>query len=422
MINRKIAPSIKRIEKLHLPKPKKIKLSNGIPVHIVNMGTQDVLKLHLAFRSGRPFEQKKLIAKATSSLLKEGTSNYTSAEIAEQIDFYGATLSTPTNLDNSNLVFYSLNKHFATLIPLVAELLMNPIFPQTELDTYIENNKRRLQVDMTKNDVVAYRKVTEYIFGADHPYGYNSDERLYNRVKRTDLVKHFQKHYNARNCQLFISGRVTDEVIQLLDQYLGQLPIGRKSRMTKFKLTTETPEKRHITIPNSMQTAIRIGKRMMGRTHPDFAGFMVLNTILGGYFGSRLMMNIREDKGYTYNIYATQDTMLKDACFYVATEVGNEFVDAAKKEIYKEIDRLRNDLITESELQMVRNYMLGNMLNMVDGPFRVADVVRTMVLNNMPYTTFDKLINTVNTVSTQELRDLAQKYLTTDDMWEVTAG
>jgi len=261
MINRKIAPPIKRIEKLHLPKPKKIKLSNGIPVHIVNMGTQDVLKLHLAFRSGRPFEQKKLIAKATSSLLKEGTANYTSAEIAEQIDFYGATLSTPTNLDNSNLIFYSLNKHFATLIPLVAELLMNPIFPQTELDTYIENNKRRLQVDMTKNDVVAYRKVTEYIFGADHPYGYNSDERLYNRVKRTDLVKHFQKHYNARNCQLFISGRVTDEVIQLLDQYLGQLPIGRKSRMTKFKLTTETPEKRHITIPNSMQTAIRIGKR-----------------------------------------------------------------------------------------------------------------------------------------------------------------
>ncbi len=422
MINRKIAPPIKRIEKLHLPKPKKTKLSNGIPVHIVNMGTQAVLKLHLAFRSGRPFEQKRLIAKATSSLLKEGTANYTSAEIAEQIDFYGATLSTPTNLDNSNLVFYSLNKHFATLIPLVAELLMNPVFPQSELDTYIENNKRRLQVDLTKNDVVAYRKVTEYIYGADHPYGYNSDEQTYNRIKRTDLVKHFQKHYNARNCELFISGRVTDEVIQLLDQYLGQLPVGRKSRMTKFNLTTEVPEKRHITIPNSMQTAIRIGKRMIRRTHPDFAGFTVLNTILGGYFGSRLMMNIREDKGYTYNIYSTQDTMLKDACFYVATEVGNEFVDAAKKEIYKEIDRLRNDLITESELQMVRNYMLGNMLNMVDGPFRVADVVRTMVLNKMPYSTFDKLIHTVNTVSTQELRDLAQKYLTTDDMWEVTVG
>ncbi len=422
MIDRKIAPSIKRIEKLHLPKPKKAKLSNGIPVHIVNMGTQDVIKLQLVFRSGRPFEQKRLIAKATSRLIKEGTKKHTSGEIAEQIDFYGATLTTPTNLDNSNLVFYSLNKHFATLIPLVAELLMNPIFPQAELDTYLENSKRRLQVDLTKNDVVAYRKVTEYMFGENHPYGYNSDEQTYNRVKRTDLVKHFQKHYNARNCQLFISGRVTDEVIQLLDQHLGQLPVGRKSRMNKFKLTTETPDKRHLVIPNSMQTAIRIGKRMVGRTHPDFAGFTVLNTILGGYFGSRLMMNIREDKGYTYNIYTTQDTMLEDACFYVATEVGNEFVGAAKKEIYKEIDILRNDLIPDSELQMVRNYMLGNMLNMVDGPFHVADVVKTMVLNKMPFNSFDKLIHKVNTISAQELRDLAQKYLTTEDMWEVTAG
>ncbi len=422
MIDRKIAPPIKRIQKLHLPKSKKIRLSNGIPVHIINMGTQDVSKLQLVFNSGRPYEKKKLISKATSRLLKEGTVNLSSADIAEQIDFYGATLSTPTNLDNSNLVFYTLNKHFKTLIPLVAELLLAPSFPQEELTTYLENSKRRLQVDLTKNDVVAYRKITEYIFGKEHPYGYNSNNRAYGNVKRADLIKHFQKHYNARNCQIFISGRITDETLKLLDQYLGQLPIGRKSRMSKLKLTTETPEKRHIDIPNSMQTAIRIGKRIIGRTHPDFAGFTVLNTIFGGYFGSRLMMNIREDKGYTYNIYSTQDTMLHDACFYVATEVGNEFIEKAKKEIYKEIAVLQNDLIPDDELQMVRNYMLGNMLNMVDGPFHVADVIKTMVLNKMKFTDFDKLIDTVNTITAQELRDLAQKYFTIDDMWEVTAG
>lgn len=422
MVNRKIAPPIKRIEKIPLPKPRKMRLSNGLPVHIIDMGTQDVLKLQLVFRSGRPFEKKKLIAKTTSRLLREGTANFSSAEIAEQIDFYGATLSTPTNLDNSNLVFYTLNKHFETLIPLVTELLIAPTFPEDELTAYIDNTKRKLQVDLTKNDVVAYRKVTEFIFGKHHPYGYNSDNRAYNNVKRTDLVKHFNKHYNARNCELFISGRVTDEVIRLLDQHIGQLPVGRKSRLPKFKLTDVTPEKRHISIPNSMQTAIRIGKQTIGRKHPDFAGFTVLNTILGGYFGSRLMMNIREDKGYTYNIYSTQDTMLHDACFYVSTEVGNEFVGAAKKEIYKEIDILCNDLVPEAELEMVRNYVLGNMLNMVDGPFHVADVIKTMVLNEIPFETFDTLISTVNTITAQELRDLAQKYLHNQQMWEVTAG
>lgn len=422
MINRKIAPPIKRIEKLNLPKSQKKRLSNGIPVHIINMGTQDVLKLQLVFNAGRPYEKKKLIAKATSRLLKEGTTNLSSAAIAEQIDFYGATLSTPTNLDHSNLVFYSLSKHFKTLIPLVAELLLQPSFPQEELNTYLENSKRRLQVDLTKNDVVAYRKITEFIFGKEHPYGYNSNHRAYNRVERTDLLGHFQKHFNARNCQLFISGKVTEETLKLLEEHIGQLPVGRKSRLPTLKLTTETPQKRHIDIPNSMQTAIRIGKRIMGRTHPDFAGFTVLNTIFGGYFGSRIMMNIREDKGYTYNIYATQDTMLHDACFYVSTEVGSEFTQKAIKEIYKEIDILQNDLVPAEELQMVRNYMLGNMLNMVDGPFHVADVIKTLVLNKMPFSDFDKLIATVNTITPQELRDLAQKYFRKEEMWEVTAG
>ena len=422
MVNRKIAPPIKRIKKLHLPEPKKIKLSNGMRVHIINMGTQEVLKLQLVFRAGRPFEKKPLISKATSRLLKEGTTNFSSAAIAEQIDFYGATLSTPTNLDNSNLVFYTLNKHFETLIPLVTELLLAPSFPQEELTAYLENSRRRLQVDLTKTDVVAYRKVTEYIFGEHHPYGYNSDNKAYANVKRTDLVQHFKQHYNARNCELFISGNVTEEVIHLLDQHIGQLPVGRRSRMSKLKLTDAIPEKRHISIPNSMQTAIRIGKRVIGRKHPDFAGFTVLNTILGGYFGSRLMMNIREDKGYTYNIYSTQDTMLHDACFYVSTEVGTEFTKAATKEIYKEIDILCNDLVPEEELEMVRNYMLGNMLNMVDGPFHVADVIKTMVLSEIPFETFDTLINTVNTISAKELRDLAQKYLHNQQMWEVTAG
>ena len=422
MVNRKIAPPIKRIQKLHLPKPKKIKLANGLPVYIIDMGTQEVLKLQLVFRAGRPFEKKRLISKATSRLLKEGTTNFSSATIAEQIDFYGATLSTPTNLDNSNLVFYTLNKHFETLIPLVTELLLAPTFPEEELVAYIDNSKRRLQVDLTKNDVVAYRKVTEYIFGADHPYGYNSDNEAYDNVKRADLIQHFNQHYNARNCELFISGKVTDEVIRLLDQHIGQLPVGRKSRMTKLDLTKVVPEKRHISIPNSMQTAIRIGKRIIGRTHPDFAGFTVLNTILGGYFGSRLMMNIREKKGYTYNIYSTQDTMLHDACFYISTEVGSQYAEVAKNEIYKEIDVLCNELIPEEELEMVRNYMLGNMLNMIDGPFHVADVIKTLVLNEMPFETFDTLINTVNTISAKELRGLAQKYLYNQQMWEVTAG
>ena len=420
MLDRTVAPPVKLINRL--PEPQNITLSNGLPVHIINMGTQDVLKMQLVFRAGRPFEKKRLVAKTTSRLLKEGSRNYSSADIAEEIDFYGATLATPTNLDNSNLVFYTLNKHFGKLIPLVAELLLEPVFPQEELDTFVENSKRRLKVDLTKTDVVAYRKVTELIFGTRHPYGYNSDKRAFNRLRRVDLVNHYKKHYNARNCQLFISGKVTDDILQLLDKYMGAIPTGRKSRLLKLPPSPTVPQKMHIPIADTLQTAIRIGKKVMTRAHPDFTGFTVLNTILGGYFGSRLMMNIREDKGYTYNIYSTQDTMLLDACFYVSTEVGNEFVEPARKEIYREIEILQTDLVPDTELNMVKNYMLGNMLNLVDGPFNVSDVIRALTLNQMSKDSFDQLIQTIIDIDAQTIRDLAQRYLNPKEMWEVTAG
>ena len=207
--------------------------------------------------------------------------------------------------------------------------------------------------------MLAYRKITEYIFGSTHPYGYNSDEKAFDTIKRSDLVKHFKQNNNAQNCQLFISGKVEEATLKLLDQYIGQLPRGKKRYRPKLIPSAEKPQKIHIDLPDSMQTAIRIGCRMMDRKHPDFPGFMMLNTILGGYFGSRLMMNIREKKGYTYNIYSTQDTMSYDACFYIGAEVGNEFVRATKKEIFKEINLLQTELVSDKELQTVRKLSVG---------------------------------------------------------------
>ncbi len=422
MLDRRVPPVIKRINRLHLPLPDQTVLSNGIPVYVTNLGTQEVIKIQIVFEAGRPVETKPLVARATSRLIKEGTANHTSAEIADQLDFFGATLSTSTSLDNANIVFYSLTKHFSALIPLIAEILTQPTFPQAELDIFKENSKRRLQVDLAKNDIVAYRKMTEYIFGSQHPYGYNSDQKAYDLLERVDLLHHFQKNYHAQNCQVFISGKINPNILQLLDQHLGQIPRGKKTGLSIFPVSKEMPQKVQHALPNSLQTAIRIGRRMIGRKHLDYDGFTVLNTILGGYFGSRLMMNIREQKGYTYNIYSVQDTMLHDACFYIATEVGNEFVEAATHEIYKEMKRLQRDLIPEEELEMVRNYLLGNMLHMIDGPFHVSAVIKTLVLENMPFERFNQLVNTINHITAPELRELAQKYLDEADMWEVRIG
>ena len=150
MLDRSQSPSIQEISNLQLIKPIQHRLKNNIPVYEINMGTQEVIKLEVIFQAGRPFEHKEMVARATSRLLKEGTKQHSSTEIAEKVDFYGGTLSMPVNLDTSNVVLYCLRKHFDKLLPILAEIILNPTFPEKELQRFIKNNQQRLQVELSK--------------------------------------------------------------------------------------------------------------------------------------------------------------------------------------------------------------------------------------------------------------------------------
>lgn len=422
MPNRVIAPEIQEIKNLKLPQPTVLHLDNGIPVYVTNIGTQDIVKLEVIFFAGRPFEAKKLVSRATASMLKEGTKNYSAAQIAELTDFYGGTLSIPVNLDTSNILLFTLKKHFEKLLPVVGDMLFQPLFPENELQLFKKRNQQRLQVDLTRNDVVAYRKVTEFIFGKDKPYGYNSHPEMYAELGAEDLKNHFERNYVSGNCKIFLSGRIDQEIIDLVNKFLGQMIRRGERRKPIVDIHFEKPKQIKIEPPAPLQTAIRIGSRIINKHHPDFKGIYVLNTILGGYFGSRLMTNIRENKGYTYNIYSTVDSMLYDGCFYVGTEVGNEFGEKTITEIYKEFELLKNELVKDDEIQMVRNYLLGNLLTTLDGPFNISDVIKAHFLEDIPLSEFEALVQTIKTISPEEIRTLATKYLNKEQMWEVVVG
>lgn len=422
MPNRAQSPPVKEILNIDLPTAESFTLDNGIPVKIINKGTQDILKLEVVFFAGRPFEEKRLVARATSGLLKEGTESYTSAQIAEKVDFYGGTLSVPFGLDTSNIILYSLSRHFEKLLPLLAEIVLAPSFPEVELNTFIQNSCHRLQIDLSKTDVVAYRKITEYIFGEDHPYGYNSYPETYEALHREDLIQHYRKNYSSKNCAIFLSGKVRKADISLLNKFLGQ---GMNASPKPSPITYNTdniPQKIKITHPESVQTAIRIGCQLFDRKHPDYNDWFVLNTILGGYFGSRLMANIREDKGYTYNIFSTIDTMLYGGYFYIGTEVGNDLVEVTLNEIYKEMRLLQDEPVKTDELSMVKNYLLGNMLTMLDGPFNMMDIVKATTLEQLSEDSFSQLVENIKSISPEKIQSLANKYLDSDKMWEVVVG
>lgn len=422
MLNRTKAPPIKGVKNLKFPAPQIHTLDNGAKVYDLRMGDQEVIKLEIVFLAGRPFEKTMLASRAVAALLNEGTTRHTGAELAEKFDFYGSTLSMPYHLDSTNIVLYCLVRHFEPLLILLTEMLTEPVFPEKELQAFIQRNQQRLKIDLSKNDVIAYRKITECIFGEEHPYGYNSFPDSYAALKREDLAAHYRRLYNAGNCFLFISGQTSDRLIHLLNLHLGQaIPRGRRA-VYEAPVISRPTEKLRIPHADRIQTAIRIGRRLFNKKHPDFNGLYVLTTILGGHFGSRLMSNIREDKGYTYNIHATIDALIYDGYFYIGAEVGNEFVDDTLREIYREMRRLQKQLASTEEMEMVRNYLMGNFLSMLDGPFNISELLRTMVLEDLPFAEFEKLVETVQSITPKQIRELARKYFNPTDMWEVVVG
>ena len=309
-------------------------------------------------------------------------------------------------------------------MPILSEMIHEPTYPEKELRTWADNNIERLKIELTKNETLAYRKITETIFGADTSYGYSSALDDYNVLSRNDVLDYHDKNYATDNCLIFLSGKTNGEHLALVNKFFGQSSKKKSGTIIQsYSDLTTTPQKIKIKNDDTLQAAIRIGKRIGSRkSNPEYYGFMMLNTILGGYFGSRLMMNIREKKGYTYNIYSSTDVYKHDGYFYISSEVGNKYVNKAIKEIYIELERLQNELVSDDELKMVKNYMLGNSLNMVDGPFAVGEIIRGCVLDEVPFSVFDNYINTVKSITPEELQKLAQKYFNRADMTEVVAG
>ena len=423
ILNRKTAPPIHEVRNLVLPDPQVRRLDNGIPVYVLDFPGQEIVKIEAVFRAGRPEEDKHLVSRATSRLLREGTSGRTGAEIAEFLDFYGGSLSVPTNLDTANFLLFSLKKYADQLIPVFAEVLQDPVFPESELETFRRTSIQELTVELEKVEVLAYRKVTELIFGETHPYGYNSMPADYTALERRDVQRFFDDWYHPANLTLFASGHIDASVLDLLNRHLGQWEKSGKVPDYQFETPSiQAPAAVKMPHSGSLQTAIKIGRRAFSRHHPDFNGLFVLNTILGGYFGSRLMTNIREKKGFTYNIYSTLDSYLYDGCFYIATEVNKGKAAATLKEIHVEMNKLRETPVPDDELAMVRNYLLGMLLNGLDGPLNTSDVLRGLVVEGFTHADFDELVSTIRSITPGQLQGLAERYLRPDDFWTVTAG
>jgi len=355
-------------------------------------------------------------------LLKEGTESYTGSQLAEEVDFYGANISSGGSLDYSYVKIFTLNKYFLKMLPILEEVVYKPSFADEELQKYAKNSIQKLKVEMAKSELVAYKAITEKLYGPDHVYGYNSTNEIFNNLTREKLLDYYNTAYGTDNCTVIMSGKITDEVRQAVKALFGKQP--KKEVELDFNLPKVLPQNcsERIKAEDNLQSAVKIGCRLFKRDHKDFQDMFVLNTVLGGYFGSRLMSSLREEKGYTYNIYSSIDMMIYDGYFNVSTEVGNEYLEATLEGIYSEMERLKNEKIGKIELDMVKNYLSGNFLNMVDGPFKVAGIAKVGALNNLDISFYQKLMSRIHSVTAEDLQALAKKYFLRENMIEIIVG
>lgn len=419
MIDRTKEPLIQDLTTVYIPPTEMYSLANGVQVCEINSGSQEVLRIDIVHKAGRSMEQKRIVSRATASLLKEGCAAYNSNDFAELVDYYGAGIKTASNMDFSYSTLYTIDKHGPELIHLLHAMYSEPLFDGAELEKFKKQNIQKLREELSKNEVLSFRCFTEEIFGAHHPYGYNSTEEDYKSLNSEDLVSHFNDFYGTDNCNIFLSGKISDTTRKTIAALFGRdhkLAVPKEYAPAHIIHEPRTIE---ILSKNKHQSALKMGFRLFERTHPDQAGFFVLNTILGGYFGSRLMMNIREDKGYTYDIASLTDQMLYDGCFYIDTEADPQYMDDILIEIYKEIDILKNEKVKTQELKMVKNYLMGNFMNMLDGPINVASVAKTMVLTGQKPNDFQDFVRKVLEVSSDDILNLAQKYLDTHQFLNV---
>ena len=423
MLDRKIAPPIKdAIEfNLHLKPYTFFTLDNGVPVYTIDAGTQEVIQMELVFYAGNSFEKQKAVAGATNFLLKNGTSTKTAFEINEAFDYYGAYCSRACNNETAVVNLSSLNKHLDKLLPVVKEMITDSIFLEEELSTYKQNSKQRLSVSLKKSDFVATRLIDAYVYGEDHPYGtYTHAEDI--DALNTEALKEFYKQYYVNGqCIIFVSGKLPANLKEQLNNNFGSLSLKTINYQLSTINTSPALEKKYriTNDPEGVQGAIRIARDFPNRHHPDFMKVMVLNTLFGGYFGSRLMSNIREDKGYTYGIHSYVQNHLQQSAWMISTEAGKDVSEATIEEVYKEMKLLQEELVDEEELLLVRNYLIGTILGDLDGPFQIMGRWKNLILNNLDEKYFYDSVQTIKTISAEELRELAKKYLNPGDFYEL---
>ncbi len=418
MLDRTLSPPFVKSTSFNLPQVSKRTLSNGIEVLHLDNVQQELVKIEIVFNAGRWFEPKSEVSHFTAQMLDKGTKSMSSKQIAELFDLYGAHIELSSNFDFASVSLYSLSKHISKLYPIFFELITSPSFEKIELDIMKDHFIQGLKVKNKKTSYLASKIIRKNIFGASHPYGQSAEKEDIETINSSDLISFFNNRMKPSN--VFVLGRINNTDYSLLEKTLSSIRPSNLPIPSYTSVNTSKPAE-HIDKESSVQSSIRLGKRTIQRNHPDYPAVLILNYYLGGYFGSRLMKNLREEKGLTYGISSSLNSLKNDSILLIGTDVNKENRELAVIEILKEVNLLTTSVNSE-ELELAKRHFIGRLQGEMASPFSIVGKIKNIKLFQLPAQYYQNLISSIDSFSANDLQKIAIKYFKEDSFMEVTVG
>lgn len=418
MLDRTLQPELKEIDKIDFVTLRHFDVTPNAKLYFMKDVSDETSRLDLYFTAGTTIANP-VVSSLVNGLLLSGTSTKSSIQINEQIDTLGGFYESSVSHENAVVSIYALRENLLSILRIVADAIANVAFLDSEVKELISDRKQRFLVNMEKVNFLAQRQFQERIF-ANSSYGNLVQIADFDVVSSQELREFYNDNYLNGLEKVVVVGNLQqdhiDEIIDIVGAWAKPQKTIFPGQFSNIKGAS------HLVKEGALQTAIRVGRILFNKTHPDYCDFTVLNTILGDYFGSRLMSNIREDKGYTYGIGTLLGELHETGYFVIATEVGRDVKDATLIEIQMEISRLQTELVGTEELLLVKNYMIGQLLKSADGPYALTDLFLGVETFGLNLDFYNKSIDAINNITPERIQELAIKYLKWEEMTVVSAG
>jgi zinc protease len=418
-----IKPKIHKISEIKFLQQENNSLQNGIKLSSFYNNDINALKIDFVFPAGRIFQEKAFISAMTNAIIREGSNQHpNSAEIEEKLDYFGIFVQQRIETYWSIFSFYIPLMYLEKALPIIHEILFDPIIDQVSLDFLKEKGKSGLIKQLKKPAFLARQHAMKMLWGENHPMGYFPKSSDFDNLSREDLIQFYNTYYKNSQFNIYVSGNFPRVFISKIDTLFGQHPVEAILPEPKRFLKDRKSETLIQKEEKQVQTALYWTAPCIGPGHSDYFDFKIMNTVFGDYFGSRLMTNIREEKAYTYGIYSSISPKTTGTNISIQAEVGKAYLDDTIKQIDLEIDNMKTQLIKNYEIEIIQKYMSGELLSVFDGVFNHASVLRYLDEMNLDFTYYKHYIDRIQSITPEAIREAARKHLNSEMFHKVCIG